>query len=88
MPGKTTKGVYFVKKKHSLGRRSRGQALLEYVIIIAVVAIAALTVLYAFSDQIRAMFSGATEALGGNVADDATQSSEEIFKSIGDDYKP
>ena len=76
-----------MKKKHFRKSGNKGQALLEYVIIIAVVAIAALTVLFAFSDQIRAMFSGTTEALGGEVADDATESSEDIFKSIGDDYK-
>ncbi len=76
-----------MKKKFFGKKNNEGQALLEYVIIIAVVAIAALTVLFAFSDQIRAMFSGSTEALGGEVADDASESSEDIFKSIGDDYK-
>lgn len=72
-------------QKRSL--RQRGQALVEYVIIIVVVAIACFAIVAAFSDQIRAMFSGATEALGGNASSDAHTSSQDIAKSIGDDFK-
>ncbi len=75
-------------KKQKKHRRQSGQALVEYVILITVIALASLTVLFAFSDQIRAMFSGATEALGGTPAPDAHVSSEELMKSIGDDFKP
>ena len=74
-------------RKRQMRRRQSGQALVEYAIIVIIVAILALTVIFAFSDQIRALFSGATEAIGGTAADDAHTSSEELFKSIGDDFK-
>jgi len=44
---------------------SSGQAIVEYIIIIVVVAVAALAVMGAFSDRVRGLISGATEAIGG-----------------------
>ena len=44
-----------------------GQAIVEYIIIIALVAIAAITVIGLFGDRIIEMFGGATNELGGNV---------------------
>ena len=41
-------------------KRRRGQALMEYVILIAVVALAALFVLASVSDRLRDMISGIT----------------------------
>ncbi|MFA6717233.1 MAG: hypothetical protein WC082_16040 [Victivallales bacterium] len=47
-------------------RRQKGQAIMEYVIIIVIVALAALVVIGAFSDRIRNLFAGVTNTLGGN----------------------
>ena len=49
-------------------RKQKGQAIMEYVIIIVVVSLAALVVIGAFSDRIRALFAGATNTLGGDAS--------------------
>ena len=46
-------------------KREKGQAFVEYVILIAVVALAALFVLANFSDRLRDMVTGVTATLGG-----------------------
>ena len=46
-------------------KNSKGQAIVEYIIIIVIVAVAAFVVLGAFSDRIRNMIAGATNAFGG-----------------------
>lgn len=46
-------------------KRQKGQAFVEYVILIAVVALAALFVLANFSDRLRDMVTGVTATLGG-----------------------
>lgn len=46
--------------------RQKGQAIMEYVIIIVIVALAALVVIGAFSDRIRNLFAGVTNTMGGN----------------------
>ena len=46
-------------------KNQKGQAVVEYVIIIVVVALAALLVLTAFSDRLRGMIAGVTNTLGG-----------------------
>ena len=54
-------------KKAMIRRRKRekGQACVEYVILIAIVALAAIFVLANFSDRLRDMVSGVTKTLGG-----------------------
>jgi len=57
--------------KHQLikGRKAkRGQSLVEYVIIVVIVAIAAIGVVSLFSGRIQEMFSGATAELGGDAS--------------------
>ncbi|MBI4023458.1 MAG: hypothetical protein HY360_00660 [Verrucomicrobia bacterium] len=44
----------------------RGQAMTEYIIIVAVVALAALTVFGFFGDTIRGKMNGVINALGGS----------------------
>ena len=44
----------------------RGQAMTEYIIIVAIIALAALAVFGLFGDRIRAMVGGATEELGSD----------------------
>lgn len=58
-------------------KRQRGQAMLEYIIIVVVVAIAALVVMGAFSDRLRTMMAGATASLGGE-APEINSSLEEM----------
>ena len=61
-------------------RKQKGQAIMEYVIIIVIVALAALVVIGAFSDRIRGMFAGVTNTLGGDA--DVSQKSTEVMKEM------
>lgn len=64
-------------------KKQKGQAVVEYVIIVVVVALAALVVLGAFSDRIRTMMTGVTNTLGGD--EEAPESSVEQMKSLDAD---
>ncbi len=46
-------------------RKEKGQAIVEYIIIVVIVAVAAFVVLGAFSDRLKGMIAGATTTLGG-----------------------
>ncbi len=63
-------------------RRQRGQAFVEYVILIVVVALAALFVLASFSDRLRDMVSGVTQTLGGTPDSTADKSSIDIVQEL------
>lgn len=65
-----------MKRKHQ-----SGQAILQYIIIIALVAVAALTVLGLFSDRIRALISGSTKAIGGQ-SEDPVESSLDNMRNM------
>ena len=55
-------------------KREKGQAIVEYIIIIVIVAVAALTVMGIFSDRIRAIIAGAASSFGSdNAADTYTE---------------
>ena len=73
--------------KQSIRKKFRktqgGQAIVEYIIIVALVAIAAITVISLFSDRIREMFSGATEELGGET--ETIESAQDTLKDLGND---
>ena len=71
------------EKKHSVIRfkNQKGQAVVEYVIIIVVVALAALLVLTAFSDRLRGMIAGVTNTLGGE-AEAQDGDSKQILKDL------
>ena len=72
----------FNRKHYGMKRRSSGgQAILEYIIIIALVAVAALTVLGLFGDRIKQLISGSTKALGGE-GDDSNKSSLEQLQTM------
>jgi Flp pilus assembly pilin Flp len=65
-----------------------GQALTEYIIIVVVVALAAISIVAVFSDTIRAKFGGAVSALGGDTtAADAAlgTGSSEYLRSLDQD---
>lgn len=57
-------------------KNQKGQAVVEYVIIIVVVALAALLVLTAFSDRLRGMIAGVTNTLGGEAKAEQGDSKE------------
>jgi Flp pilus assembly pilin Flp len=48
-----------------LRRENSGQGMTEYIIIVALIAIAAIGVVTIFGDNIRDLFAGATNALAG-----------------------
>jgi Flp pilus assembly pilin Flp len=51
---------------NKLFRKKNGQAMTEYIIIVAVIALAALTVFGLFGDTIRAKMNGVIAAFGGS----------------------
>lgn len=66
-------------------RSRRGQAMTEYIIIVAIIALAALAVFGLFGDRIRAMLGGAVVELGGDEAEVTTAtetSSEDYLKTL------
>lgn len=65
-----------MKRKHQ-----SGQAILQYIIIIALVAVAALTVLGLFGDRIRGLISGSTKAIGGQ-GEDPVESSLDNMRNM------
>ena len=66
-------------------RNQKGQAFIEYVILIVVIALAALFVLASFSDRLRDMVTGVTVSLGGSKASNADESSIDIVKDLDSD---
>ena len=46
--------------------RQRGQGMTEYIIIVALIAIAAIGVITLFGDNVRQLFASSAEALAGN----------------------
>lgn len=67
--------------KHQNKNKKSGQAMVEYIIIVVIVAIAAIAVFGVFSDRLRGMLGGATEALGGD-SGGASQSSVSIMQGL------
>lgn len=55
-----------VKTRNNLLARKRGQGMTEYIIIVALIAIAAIGVITLFGENIRRLFGASTEALSGN----------------------
>ncbi len=71
--------------KKSKLKKNKGQAIVEYIIIIVIVAIAALTVMGLFSDRIRSMFSGVYKTLGGEEDTGTDTSSVETLQGMDAD---
>lgn len=64
-------------------RRSGGQAIVEYIIIIVIVAVASLTLLGMFSDRIRTIIAGVASTFGAEDAASETETkSVDILKTI------
>ena len=67
-------------------KRKSGQAMTEYIIIVVIIAIAALTIFGLFGDRIRKMVGGAIKDLGGDESevDSATETkSEDYLRTLG-----
>ena len=70
----------------SMHRKKRGQGTVEYIIIVVLVAVAAIAVIGAFSDRIRAMFAGAATAMGSqDAADTVSTGSVDVMKNLNED---
>ena len=64
-------------------KKQRGQAIVEYIIIIVIVAVAALTVMGIFSDRIREIIAGVATTFGADDAETAIEtSSVDILKDL------
>lgn len=55
-----------MKLVNRIRNEKKGQGLTEYIIIVALIAIAAIGVVTLFGDDIRRLFGGAANALAGN----------------------
>ncbi len=67
-------------------RRSKGQGTVEYIIIVVLIAVASIAVIGAFSDRIKALFSGAAMAMGSEDASEKVgTSSVETLKTMDKD---
>ncbi len=66
--------------------RKKGQAIVEYIIIIVIVAVAALTVMGLFSDRIRSIIAGVASTFGDqNAAQQVDKKSTDILKEMDKD---
>ena len=54
---------------HNRMKRRAGQGMTEYIILVALVAIASISVVTIFGDQVRELFSACTQNLQGNAVD-------------------
>jgi len=63
-------------------RKNRGQGMTEYIIIVALIAIAAIGVITLFGDNVRQLFASSAEALAGNdsVANNGQTASQSTVK--------
>jgi len=74
-----------------LTKSCMGQAMTEYIIIVAIIALAALAIFGLFGDQIRRMVGGAVTELGGDQSevDEANETkSADYLKTLGSDSTP
>jgi pilus assembly protein Flp/PilA len=70
------------KKQQTQLRKSRGQGMTEYIIIVALIAIAAIGVITLFGDNIRMLFGASAAALAGqdDVTNDGKASDDTLNK--------
>ena len=55
-----------MNRMNALIRSEEGQGMTEYIIIVALIAIAAIAVITLFGQNLRALFAASANALGGN----------------------
>ncbi len=61
-----------IQRMKGMGRGEQGQGMSEYIIIVALVAIAAIGVITVFSQNIRSLFAATSNELVGNDQTSAT----------------
>ncbi len=66
-------------------KNRRGQGMTEYIIIVALIAIAAIGVITTFGNDIRHIFDSSTDALSGNVS--VTNASKKYGSKANDTLK-
>lgn len=77
-----------MNKMNSMIRSEKGQGMTEYIIIVALIAIAAIGVITIFGQNLRNLFSSSANALAGN--DDVSNKGTEVsvgrksLKNFGD----
>jgi len=74
-----------MKKMRNMLKRKSGQAMVEYIIIVVIVAIAAMVIFGLFSDTIRQKLGFAVEEMGGDAPDVSEGSSLQYFQDGGTD---
>ena len=67
--------------------RQRGQGMVEYIIIVAVVALGSIAVYAAFGDVLRAQVGNATDVLGGTTKSHATDITDATTKATNNAKK-
>lgn len=64
-------------KIHTSGQRQRGQGMTEYIIVVALIAVAAIGVYTAFGKTVRGQMAVTAQALAGKSANEARALSNE-----------
>ena len=60
--------MQIARKQMKQLKKNRGQGMTEYIIIVALIAIAAIGVVTLFGDNIRKIFGASADALAGNTS--------------------
>ena len=74
-------------KRRNMNKKS-GQTMVEYIIIVCIIAVAGIAIFGVFGDRIRGLLGGAVEELGdtdGAVADALSTTSHEYLKQLDAD---
>jgi pilus assembly protein Flp/PilA len=71
-----------MKLLKKIRKKRRGQGMTEYIIIVALIAIASIAVVTLFGDNIRKLFGASANALAGsiNVSSNASTASQSLNK--------
>lgn len=85
--GNGVRGKESPMKLRQLKKRSRGQTIIEYVLIICIVVVAAVGILGVFSDTVRQKIAGVVNVFGGDTSsqDVSEGSSENIMRTLDED---
>ncbi len=73
------------RQPRRFGRRQAGQGMTEYIIIVALIAIAAITVVSFFGSTVRNQVSGMASELSGKSATQSIKGAQDAAKSATED---
>ena len=71
-------------KRYGRKLRKLGQTMTEYIIIVALIAIASIAVVTVFSDQIRSLFAGSTRQLSGDTDAQPADETDRLDDALDD----